>query len=145
MPDRIDMESPKGPPSLGEEHSPLEMLLNRYVAVWLWSIVFGASTGLLYSLVSFSYRTGKLSYLTYVLLMPAVLSLIFALQTWMMLLGGLRCYLLPRFFPSVGASAPDEARFAYLIQRSFFYLILASVMRVTAAILEMLLTGIAWS
>jgi hypothetical protein len=32
----------------------LDMLLRKYIAVWLWSILFGGTTGLTYTLISYS-------------------------------------------------------------------------------------------
>lgn len=114
---------------------PWELLLRKYVHVWLWSILFGTSTGLLYTLTDF--RVGDWKGLGFLITIPAVLAAILALQSWLHLYSALRVYLLPEF---TGTRKPDEKVFSWHLTRSFFYLILASVFRIAIGIIDFALS-----
>ncbi len=39
------------------------IILKKYVSIWIWSILFGGNTGLIYSYMAFNYRGERWSYL----------------------------------------------------------------------------------
>jgi hypothetical protein len=126
-------DAPKRDPSL------FDRLLNKYIAVWLWSILFGTTTGVLYSFLSFRYeRWGTIGI---VLVVPAVFALVLALMSWLQLYAALRRYLLPKFFSSRADREPDPELFAYHLLRAFFYFIFAASVRALASIMESLLVS----
>jgi len=119
-----------------------DRLLNRYVSVWLWSILFGTTTGVLYSFLSF--RLDRWAGLAVVLVVPALLALVFALMAWGHLYWGLKRYLIPKFVLQRFSDAPDapEAhRFAYHLHRALALFICAAAFRALASILELILTA----
>ena len=117
----------------------LDRLLDKYVSVWLWSILFGTSTGLLYTLTS--YRSDSWRGFGLALAFPAFGALLCALQSWMQLLTGLRRFLLPRFILHRDMDKEAEEKFAYNLSRSFYYLVLASAMRIVLSLSELLLNS----
>ena len=119
----------------------LDRLLSKYVAVWLWSIIFGTTTGVLYSFLSFRYdRWGGLGI---VLLIPAIVSLTLAILSWLSLYRGLSNYLIPLFFRNPEANIVDLAgeHFSYNLKRAFMYFIYAAAFRAFAGLLELLLSS----
>lgn len=88
------------------ERSRFDGLLSKYIAVWLWSILFGTTTGVLYSFLSFHLdRWGGLGM---IIAVPAMLALLFALMSWGHLYWGLKDFLIPRFIHPCDAH-PDIA------------------------------------
>jgi hypothetical protein len=117
-----------------------DRLLIKYIAVWLWSILFGTSTGVLYSFLGFRYdRWGGLGL---VLLIPSLLSLVAALLSWFSLYNALRKYLLPKFFSQPDIEVDVDPRvFAIYIRQSFYFFVMAAFFRAVAAIIELLLAS----
>ena len=122
-----------------EDPTLFDQLLSKYVGVWLWTILFGTTTGVLYSFLTFRYeRWGSIGV---VLAVPAMLALILALLSWQQLYSGLHTYLLPKFLATKPDDELDPKRFAYTLQRSFFYFILAAALRALSSIFEILLVS----
>lgn len=134
-----------------------ERLLDRYITVWMWSVLFGASTGLVFTLIS--YRTDSRWGLWNALLMFILLvSLVAALTTWRALLRCMSVYLIPKFLlhkfnenvtsPSEKDSVPHqslaakeseaESQAAYALRRAFEYLVIGAVARILMTVLEMI-------
>ena len=126
--------------SAARSDSHLDLLLNKYVSVWLWSILFGTTTGVLYSFLSFRFeRWGGLGL---ILLIPALAALILAIFSWLMLYRALSGYLIPRFILNQSKyedSDPDF--FAYHIRRAFLYFVFAAGFRALASLLELALAA----
>lgn len=115
-----------------------EALLNKYISVWLWSILFGTTTGVLFSFLSFRYdRWGELGV---VLAIPAFGSLVLAIGAWLQLYRALTIFLIPRYVLSKPADGADEL-FAYSLRRAFLFFVGAAVLRATASVLEILLAA----
>jgi len=115
-----------------------EMLLNKYVSVWLWSILFGTTTGVLYSFLSFRYeRWGDLGA---VLVIPALGSLLLAVGAWLQLYRALTRFLIPRYVLNARSDGSEEV-FAYCLRRAFLYFVSAAALRAVASILEILLAA----
>ncbi len=117
----------------------LEQLLAKYISVWLWSILFGASTGLLYALSDI--RARDWAKLSVVFAIPAVLAFAFALISWWHLLSGLRQYLIPIYV--LQHAEADRYEFAYHLSRAFQFMIYASVMRILVTVVELALAAAA--
>ena len=114
------------------------MLLNKYVSVWLWSILFGTTTGVLYSFLSFRYeRWGDLGA---VLVIPALGSLLLAVGAWLQLYRALTRFLIPRYVLNARSDGSEEV-FAYCLRRAFLYFVSAAALRAVASILEILLAA----
>ena len=115
-----------------------ETLLNKYVSVWLWSILFGTTTGVLYSFLSF--RFDRWGYLGALLALPATLALVLALASWLQLYRGLTQFLIPRYVLGLPVEGHEKI-FAYCLRRAFLYFVSAASLRAIASILEILLAA----
>lgn len=119
------------------EHPLLDRLLDKYVAVWIWSILFGTSTGLLYAFSETRWRDWGL--LTAALAVPAVLGFGFAFMAWRHLLRGLRRYLIPTYVLRVPNA--DVQEFSYDLSRAIAFVINAALFKVVLAVLEVALAA----
>lgn len=123
-----------------QPNAQLDQLLNKYVAVWLWSILFGTTTGVLYSFLSFRYdRWGGLGL---IIVIPAIASLMYAILSWIALYRALSRYLIPRYILDCqDIVTSDEAKrvFAYMIKRSFLFFVFAAAFRAVASLVELAL------
>lgn len=81
-------------------------LLSKYLSVWIWSILFTTTTGVLYSFLSF--HLDRWGGLAIVIALPAILALLFALASWAHLYWGLQRFLIPRFVLSGDAELATE-------------------------------------
>jgi hypothetical protein len=126
--------------SAAQPDTHLDQLLNKYVSVWLWSILFGTTTGVLYSFLSFRYdRWGGLGL---ILIIPALASLMLAILSWLRLYHALAGYLIPRFILNESHEEEADPRFfAYQIRRAFLYFVYAAAFRAVASLLELALAS----
>ena len=148
------MISDSTPGAEQDKRSFYKLLFDRYIGVWIWSILFGTTTGILYSLLDFRYE--KWGTLAVALLVPALLALAFALLSWFELYAGLRDYLIPMFFYpgmslrecSEGGNSPNEkasenerrsVRFGQTLLNSFRYFIFAALARAVDSLLQLVL------
>ena len=79
------------------DRSGFRPLLDKYVAVWIWSIAFGTSVGVLYSLARVS-SGGRWGLAALVPTLIAAIGALFVLSALRHLINYLRYYLLPEFF-----------------------------------------------
>jgi len=117
-----------------------DRLLNKYLAVWLWSILFSANSVVVFSLTGLGSASGWKQF-AFVLLLPALGAALFAIFGFLSLYRALTHYLLPRFFDHADGRAPDQKLFAYLIQRAFAYLMAAAVFRLITALTDLALSA----
>jgi len=119
----------------------LDNLLSKYILVWIWSILFGASSGLIYSLIE--YRPERWGILALPLLFVSLLGMFFAFGSFLTLFRYLLNYLLPIFY---GRPVPlDEDGFqksAVILKRAIVYLVAAAVARALMALAEIGLTSV---
>lgn len=120
-------------PSSDQPSDKLDNLLAKYVSVWLWSIIFGATTGVLYSFLSF--RFDRWGVLALALVIPAIASLLSALMSWRHVYVAMVDYLLPKFVYE-SARDLDPKQFAYQLSRAFQYFMFAAGFRALAAFME---------
>lgn len=112
-------------------------LLNRYISVWLWSILFGAASGLTYSIFTTRpfEKWGVLSTLFIVIFVYLIISIII---TWLYLYRFLKSYIIPRFFPTTDEEIDDKIlnKKMNLLNLSFLSLLIATILRVLIPLLE---------
>jgi hypothetical protein len=120
-----------------EEKFIFDRLLNKYVAVWLWSIIFGATTGVIYSFLNF--RTDRWGWFGLLMLIPIILAFLAYLLSSHRLYKALKCYLLPKFFlPSFIDNEENSILFIDYIKQSFYFFIVAVSFRLLISILEII-------
>lgn len=124
-----------------------ETLLKRYVRVWIWSILFGTTTGLSYAYVTL--RTDR-PWGTLIMfpLSILVLGLLATFSAWWNLYVHLILAIIPEFFPSATSDHTNthderrQRRSAYSIRQAFLFTMLAVVLRLFYAITELVLTSL---
>ena len=122
------------------EKTVVERFLDRYIVVWIWSIVFGAGTGLFYSATEI--QIGNWGLLTALLMVPAAATLLAALASWVHLYHGLTVYILPLLLSSEFSPTPEaRKKLAYHLRRSFFFVLWTGVFRGVTAIFQVLLSS----
>jgi len=73
-----------------------DRLLDRYITVWIWSVLFGASTGLVIDLIT--YRTDtRWGPLNALLVLVLLVSIVTAVISWRALMKCMTDYLIPKF------------------------------------------------
>ena len=137
----------------------LDNLLDKYITVWIWSVLFGASTGLVISLIT--YRTdARWGPLNAILLLFLIISIVAAVISWRALMRYMSVYLIPKFllhqfstrkekksddkaqpYESKRLTTTDEneaeRKAAESLRRAFEYLVIAAGARVIITLLEM--------
>jgi len=116
------------------DRADLDKLLSKYIVVWLWSILFGASTGLTYSLIE--YRPEKWGQLALFLLVLSFLGTASALCSLILLIKYLLRYLIPVLLGGQ-ADGPEYNSITLLsLRRACLFLIFAAVARALMALSE---------
>ncbi|EGQ9138113.1 MULTISPECIES: hypothetical protein [Vibrio] len=108
----------------------LDILLRKYLSVWLWSILFGGATTLTFSLSSIrDYE--KWGILTSVTSLLFVISILFLFISWLTLFKFLKGYLIEVVFVGSDTSDSEEKRkkFGRYLSTSFYALIMAGIVR----------------
>src|SRR5258708_29404644 len=124
----------------GEEPIPSwDSALTKYVHVWLWSILVGATTSLAFSFLS--YRGGKWGVLGLGLVAILSFGALAVLGSLLPLGRFLFGYLLPVFFASAEVGARDRERAGLRLYQSFRYIILAILARLLMAAVELALSS----
>jgi hypothetical protein len=113
----------------------LDRLLSKYILVWLWSILFGASSGLTYTLIE--YRPERWGQLALPLLLLSFLGILSAFASLISLIHYLLRYLIPSLFHA--DPVPEElalkAAGVYL-KRASWFLVFAALARAGMALCE---------
>jgi hypothetical protein len=121
----------------------IDNLLSKYLLVWIWSVLFGASSGLFYSFVGFgsSRPWGPLNLLLAILAAISLLSLVISNLA---LFRFLTLYLIPKFL--VTSIKEDEDRVnhksAILLRSAFAYMIFGAVARVLMTLAELIFSSL---
>jgi hypothetical protein len=149
----IDSASSNSPSSVN-----LDNLLDKYITVWIWSVLFGASSGLVISLIT--YRTdARWGPLNAILLLFLIISIVAAVISWRALMRYMSVYLIPKFLlhqfstrtekksddkaqqdeskPLSTDELEAERKAADSLRRAFEYLVIAAGARVVITLLEM--------
>jgi hypothetical protein len=112
---------------------PYELLLTKYISVWIWSILFGAMTGLTYTFLSS--RIGNWGSLALLPGIPMVIGIIAIIQAWISIYRYLIHYLIPTFIHQSRSkldnafSLQDKAQPASWLRQAFLLMIIAVSMR----------------
>lgn len=122
----------------------IDRVLNKYMSVWLWSIVFGAATGV--SLTFANYRVfGEWSRLGIVLVPLVAIGGLAALMSWYFLLQYLVMFLLPLFFSHATDYTENtdlQYRGAKLLRQAVRSLLLSLAAGIVAAIFQLVFSAI---
>ena len=124
----------------------LDRLLSKYVAVWLWSILFGANTALLYSFMTLD----RIEAWKEVRFLPATLAVIsagFLAWSWWFLILYLILCLIPRVFqPGIERrlltdeeySAEHGKHAGQYLGKAFITMFVSVMMRILVSVVEMI-------
>jgi hypothetical protein len=133
---------------MGEKNTDeqgIDRLLSKYVLVWLWSILFGASTGLSYSFMAYRpYDSwGSMGFLLVALLAVGILC---TCWSWLFLFRYLTRYLVPKFFAPDETGERGKLRYppAVLLKRAFLLMIVAVLARLSLQLVELLYLSLQW-
>lgn len=102
-------------------HTQLDQMFSKYVAVWIWSVIFGANTGSLYFVTtyrSYEWKSGNLVLVPFILLAGT-----FAMSSVLSLLRYLERVLLPVFFGGRSSLLKEHPEDARLLGRSVRFLV----------------------
>ena len=112
-----------------------ERLLRKYLAVWLWSILFGGTTGLTYTMISFS--TGeRWGVLGLSLAVSTFFAICLLAMAWWQLYTYLRGFLIPQVL--LGQQVGDDAsiRGGQILGRAYLLMILAGIVGLSTRALQ---------
>ena len=113
----------------------LDRFLSKYILVWLWSILFGASSGLMYSLIE--YRPERWGQLALPLLVLSILGILCAFAALIVLIRYLLKFLIPSLFFRQDPNIAEAGKFAAnYLTRACWYLVFAALARAGMAICE---------
>ena len=120
------------------ESTKLDNLLNKYVAVWLWSLVFGGVTGTLYLLITVQLQYERWGYIGLVKVLFMLLSVALAILSSLSLYKGLSGYLIPRYILQRNITDEDTYKFALNLKRAFLSLVQAVLFRACMSLVDLL-------
>jgi len=133
-----DKEETAGTEATTQQNSIYDELLSKYIAVWIWSIMFGSVSGLFYS-SSASARGYSDRWVAFIALslITSSIGLVAVLIAYRELYKCLKEYLLPRFFMK---DKGDTEAFVRHIKNAFLMLFVALLVRILSVTFEMVLT-----
>ena len=118
----------------------IDRSLSKYLLVWVWSVLFGASTTLFYTFIA-SRTSENWGPLNLLLLLLIFIGLLAAIASNLALLTFLKIYLIPKFLLTTPRDADDEdeinRKSARLLRSAFTYMIFGAVVRVLMVIAEL--------
>lgn len=126
----------------GHLPSELEQLLKKYIAVWLWSILFGGTTGLSYTMLSL-YSGERWGPLGVVLGASMALAMLFLTMAWFYLYVYLRDFLIPdALIGRQKGELVDHLRGGEILQRAYLLMIVSGVVGILIRVLQFLLQSL---
>jgi len=131
----------QGSPDIPYKETQWDQMLAKYVHVWLWSILVGATTGIGLSGLSLSYPA-KWGILGIGLIAASGLAIACVLASLYALSRFLIGYLLPVFFASAPVSREDMLKAGRRLAQSLQFLIFAIIIRFIIYAAEMLLVSV---
>jgi hypothetical protein len=124
-----------------DEPSVFLRLVNRYISVWIWSILFGLAVSLSFSLSNVR-NIGRYGQAAVIIGSLYVFSSAFVFWSWVSLLKYLRRFIIPLIFSSSELSTVHQHEAYHDLVRSLSSLIIAFVFLIVAsfgqAVLEFL-------
>ncbi|HEV2800381.1 MAG TPA: hypothetical protein VGW12_07785 [Pyrinomonadaceae bacterium] len=115
-----------------------ETLLSKYIAVWLWSILFSAISGVVFTFIAYRPFEGRWRAAALLSALLIGIGLLASLASLLALYRGLVYFLIPQFL--LGKEA-DPERFAYSLNRALLMLIVAALARITMILIDSLLSA----
>jgi hypothetical protein len=133
------MADPTYEPNKETREGTLDRLMRQYIRVWIWSIIFGLNTSLLYTFVSGGGSFGGSKYdfnISLVLLLPTALSGSLLIFSWSFLLRYLYLGILPMLYSEGDENHIEYTRYEYarLLWLAMLYTILSVAFRFLGSI-----------
>jgi len=116
-----------------------ELLLSKYVGVWLWSAIFGVVSGVLFTLITFRSYDSKWRAFTLLAALLTGIGGVAAISSLLSLYRGLRYFLIPHFILN---EKPDPVMFASSLRAAVLGLILASCARLLISLSELIISSL---
>ena len=118
-----------------KKESSYDSLLSKYIAVWLWSAIFGALSGVFFSFITFRSYEGKWRAFSILATLLSGIGLLAILSSSVALYRGLKDYILPKFLLN---QDPDPLKLALSLRSAVFMLIVASFARILMSLAELI-------
>jgi hypothetical protein len=109
-------------------------LVNRYISVWVWSILFGVAVSVSFSITNVR-NAGRYGDLTLIIMALYLLAALFTFRAWSVLLRYLNQFIIPLIFTSSEVAETHVSVFKNLTRAlgslifAFAFLILASLIQ----------------
>lgn len=116
----------------GQSKVSLDNLLSKYIAVWIWSILFGALSGVTYSFLGGYYEISNWGPLSLLLVIEVSIGLLASIGAWLYMFQYLVKYIVPRFVHNSWIEQDSQelnTHSVYWIRQVFLLIILALAMR----------------
>ena len=145
----MDNQTPETPldtiqsPKSDRLEDRIDTLLSKYLLVWIWSVLFGASTTLFYSFIA-SRTSESWGPLDLLLLILVAIGLLATVTSNLALFRFLTIYLIPKFLLPSRINDEDyiNRKSAALLRSAFLYMILGAVVRVCMVIAELIFSSL---
>ena len=120
----------------------IDLSFRKYLKIWIWSIVFGLNTSLLYTLTG-GLLSGRYNLeVSIVLLLPMTLGGLLQIVSWFSLLRYLQLSLIPMLLQEYNDSDPSsqkkQDKDAGLLMLAMRYSILSVIVRLAGSIFELI-------
>lgn len=114
----------------------IDRLLSKYISVWVWSILFGTTIGLIYTFLNYrpSDRWGTL---TLLLIILVVIGSVSAGMALICQLPYLTRIMIPTFFLGIVNSEEETTLQVRKLRKSVSFIILALILRLTMVLVEL--------
>ena len=116
------------------ESSVFIRLINRYISVWVWSILFGLATSLSFTITNVR-NIGRFGELSFAIGALYVLGAIFLFRAWFILLQYLRQFLVPMIFSRSGGGPSHNPTVLLKLSHALAALVAALAFLVMASFL----------
>lgn len=121
---------------IDETRSPILAALEKYLEVWLFSILLGALTGLTLSLFSFRGEPGRWGIFGLPLLALALVGAVAVVAAWLAMSRYFRGWLVPKFLLKEADRQMPAPQAAQCLERAMSYFVLGVLTRVLAGLLD---------
>jgi len=122
-----------------KKESAYDSLLSKYIAVWLWSAIFGALSGVFFSFITFRSYEGKWRAFSILATLLSGMGLLAILSSSIALYRGLKDYILPKFLLN---QDPDPLKLALSLRSAVLMLIVASFARILMSLAELITSAL---
>ena len=112
-----------------------KMILNKYISVWIWSILFGATTGLLMSFITIDYFRDRWYALGIIFIFFILLGSILILLAGLNLYKYFKRFIIPTFL--LKKESVDIEKYSKNLINAFLFIILSTVVRIIVSIINL--------